>query len=61
MTGTGTVATTRRARLAPVALPDFGVPDERPEIPPELYARRLERLRELPPFILDTSRAMTVA
>jgi hypothetical protein len=39
MTGT-------RARLAPVDLPDFGAPDERPEIPSEIYARRLERLRE---------------
>jgi Xaa-Pro aminopeptidase len=34
------------ARLAPVDLPDFGMPDERPEIQPAVYARRLERLRE---------------
>jgi hypothetical protein len=34
------------ARLAPVELPDFGVPDERPLVPASTYARRLERLRE---------------
>jgi hypothetical protein len=34
------------ARLAPLDLPDFGTPDERPELPAAVYARRLERLRE---------------
>ena len=34
------------ARLARVDLPEFGTPDARPEVPPEVYARRLERLRE---------------
>ena len=33
------------ARLAEIALPDFGAPDERPEIPPSVYADRLQRLR----------------
>jgi Xaa-Pro aminopeptidase len=33
-------------RLATVDLPDFGMPDAMPEIPADLYARRLERLRE---------------
>ena len=49
MTGGATAkpsAAARRARLAPVDLPDFGLPEERPELPPEVYARRLERLRE---------------
>jgi Xaa-Pro aminopeptidase len=32
-------------RLAEIALPDFGVSDESPEIPAPLYADRLERLR----------------
>jgi hypothetical protein len=36
----------RRARLAPIDLPDFGMPAAMPELPPELYAARLERLRE---------------
>jgi hypothetical protein len=36
----------RHARLAPVDLPDFGLPDHEPELPPELYAARLARLRE---------------
>lgn len=35
----------RKARLAEVKLPDFGVPDEMPELSPELYAQRLSRLR----------------
>ncbi|HET7141813.1 MAG TPA: hypothetical protein VFJ03_04960 [Candidatus Limnocylindria bacterium] len=35
-----------RARLAEVSLPDFGLPDAMPELPAELYARRLARLRE---------------
>ena len=35
-----------RARLAEISLPDFGMPDVRPEIPPSLYAERIERLRE---------------
>jgi Xaa-Pro aminopeptidase len=34
------------ARLAPIDLPDFGVAAERPELPPALYAARLDRLRE---------------
>lgn len=33
------------ARLAEVALPDFGMPEEMPEIPPSLYRDRLDRLR----------------
>jgi Xaa-Pro aminopeptidase len=35
-----------RARLATIELPDFGLPDAAPELPPALYAARLERLRE---------------
>jgi hypothetical protein len=38
--------TERRARLVDVALPEFGMPDAMPEIPAEIHARRLERLRE---------------
>ena len=34
------------ARLAAIDLPDFGMPDEAPELPASLYADRLERLRE---------------
>ena len=34
-----------RARLAPISLPDFGMPDVRPEISAETYRARLERLR----------------
>ena len=37
---------TRTARLADVDLPDFGMPAASPELPPALYAERLERLRE---------------
>jgi hypothetical protein len=33
------------ARLATIDLPDFGMPDEAPELPASLYATRLERLR----------------
>jgi hypothetical protein len=33
-------------RLAQIDLPEFGAADERPEIPPALYATRVERLRE---------------
>lgn len=36
----------RRARLAPVHLPEFGAPEERPELSRETFARRLEQLRE---------------
>jgi len=36
----------RVARLAPVDLPEFGAPATRPELPPGLYAARLERLHE---------------
>ena len=35
-----------RARLAEISLPDFGMPEARPEIPETLYAARIERLRE---------------
>jgi hypothetical protein len=34
-----------KARLAEVTLPDFGRPGPAPEIPPDLYAQRVERLR----------------
>jgi hypothetical protein len=37
---------TRTARLTEVELPDFGMPDASPELPPSIYAARLERLRE---------------
>jgi Xaa-Pro aminopeptidase len=33
-------------RLAPIGLPDFGMPAAEPTLPPSLYAARLERLRE---------------
>jgi hypothetical protein len=33
------------ARLAAIDLPDFGMPEARPELPASLYAARLERLR----------------
>ena len=33
------------ARLAPIELPEFGVPERMPELPHELYAARLERAR----------------
>ncbi|HSL15201.1 MAG TPA: aminopeptidase P family N-terminal domain-containing protein [Actinomycetota bacterium] len=33
------------ARLADVSLPDFGMPEQAPELPPALYRDRLERLR----------------
>ncbi len=33
------------ARLAEVDLPDFGMPDEAPQIPADVYRARLERLR----------------
>ncbi len=35
-----------KARLAEIDLPDFGADEERPEVPPALYAARLARLRE---------------
>jgi hypothetical protein len=35
----------RKAMLADVKLPDFGVPDEMPELGSAIYAARLERLR----------------
>jgi hypothetical protein len=35
-----------RARLIDIQLPDFGVPETRPEIPPAIYQARLGRLRE---------------
>ena len=34
-----------RAQLMPVELPDFGMPDAVPELPPALYRERLQRLR----------------
>jgi Xaa-Pro aminopeptidase len=34
-------------RLAPVDLPDFGMPEAMPGLPPATHAARLERLREL--------------
>ena len=37
---------TRTARLADVVLPDFGMPDREPVIPPAVHAARLARLRE---------------
>jgi Xaa-Pro aminopeptidase len=37
---------TRRPRLAPVTLPDFGMPAVTPEIPAARYAARLDGLRE---------------
>ena len=39
-----TVAT-RRAMLADVELPDFGMPTSEPLLPPSIYAERLERLQ----------------
>src|SRR6185369_1860028 len=39
-------APTRTAHLAEVHLPDFGMPASSPDLPPQLYAARLERLRE---------------
>ena len=33
------------ARLARIELPDFGMPDEAPTIPPAVYAARLSRTR----------------
>jgi hypothetical protein len=35
-----------RARLAEIELPEFGMPDAAPEIPPATYRARLARLRE---------------
>jgi Xaa-Pro aminopeptidase len=35
-----------KAELTRVELPDFGMPDAMPELPPALYAARLRRLRE---------------
>ncbi|MBP1706251.1 MAG: hypothetical protein H6Q36_1990 [Chloroflexi bacterium] len=36
----------KRARLATIDLPDFGMPEAAPELPATLHAARLERLRE---------------
>ncbi|HEX5013527.1 MAG TPA: aminopeptidase P family N-terminal domain-containing protein [Candidatus Limnocylindrales bacterium] len=36
----------RTARLAEVDLPDFGTPATSPDLPPSVYAARLDRLRE---------------
>ncbi len=36
---------TRSARLADIALPDIGMPEAEPLLPPGLYAERLQRLR----------------
>lgn len=35
-----------KARLAPIKLPDFGMPEAAPEMPPEVYGERIRRLRE---------------
>jgi hypothetical protein len=35
-----------RARLAPIDLPDFGMPDAEPALPAVVFAARLDRLRE---------------
>ena len=35
-----------KARVVEIRLPEFGMPDARPEIPPELYEARVARLRE---------------
>ncbi|MBN2112898.1 MAG: hypothetical protein JW785_02085 [Acidimicrobiia bacterium] len=35
-----------RARLAPLDLPEFGMPEEAPQVPPAVYRRRLAGLRE---------------
>ena len=40
-----TTTATRKARLADVALPDFGMPLSEPLLPASIYADRLERLR----------------
>ena len=40
-----TTASTRKARLADVALPDFGMPATEPPLPASLYAERLDRLQ----------------
>jgi Creatinase/Prolidase N-terminal domain len=45
MTETLTRESTTRARLANVAMPEFGMPASEPLLPPGLYAERLERLR----------------
>jgi Xaa-Pro aminopeptidase len=39
-------APTRTTRLAQVDLPDFGMPEASPDLPPSIYAARMERLRE---------------
>ncbi len=36
---------TRTPRLAPVSLPDFGMPDEEPLLPPAIYPARVTRLQ----------------
>jgi Xaa-Pro aminopeptidase len=35
-----------KARLASIDLPDFGMPDASPELPPSLYLERVDRLRD---------------
>jgi Xaa-Pro aminopeptidase len=40
------MASPNGARLADIELPEFGRPSAKPELPPALYAARLERLRE---------------
>jgi Xaa-Pro aminopeptidase len=40
------MSTPRRARLEPIALPDFGTADREPELAPDIYGARVERLRE---------------
>jgi hypothetical protein len=40
-----TTTATRKARLADVGLPDFGMPTEEPLLPASIYRERLQRLR----------------
>jgi hypothetical protein len=45
MEGSMTTTTTRRARLADIELPDFGMPATEPLLPASVHADRMERLR----------------
>jgi hypothetical protein len=45
LTGEGSGAISSAARLAEITLPEFGMPEAMPEIPPGIYRERLERLR----------------
>jgi hypothetical protein len=44
--GIAVTSPTRSPRLARIELPEFGMPDQRPELRPSVYAERLTRLRE---------------